>query len=218
MTFALDIADDLTTVVDGLRSVTLRTDQNVAVQAMSVELRTSEVAASGGRYLAGDERFHVQANALGSARAPRPGDSITDDDGTVFTVLECSRVTVGTRYSMVCRKLNIVGDRTEVTLQRAIYKTGATGAKEVDCWETIRAGVTAWIAPKARATESETGQKILKPVFTVYLQLPDLRPESHWRIIDANGKGYRIVTVSGEQRLDQMVELTAEEHRWLARG
>lgn len=214
LNLGLAIADDLTTVADGLRSVTLRTDRDVLARGLSVELRTSEIAASGGRYLAGDTRFHVQANALAGARPPRPGDTLTDDDGTVMTVLESNRATIATRYAMVCRQIRVVGCKTTIIIQRAIYKTGATGAREVESWDTIRTGVTAWISPKARASEQETGQRLLKPVFTVYAALPDIRPESQWRLVDADGKTYRIVTVSGEERLDQLVEMTAEEHRW----
>ena len=215
LNLGLAIADDLTTVADGLRSVTLRTDRDVLTDGFSVELRTSEIAASGGRYLAGDTRFHVQANALAGARPPRPGDTLTDD-GADLAILEATRATLSTRYAMVCRRIEIAGScRTKINLQRALYKTGSTGAREVESWETIRAAVTAWIVPKARANEMETGQRLLKPVFTIYLALPDMRPESHWRVLADDGKAYRIETVSGEQRLDQLVEMTAEEHRWV---
>jgi len=106
MTLAASIADDMATF-DGLETVSLcdvsaaTTDATVSALRRSLSIR--EVSIGGPVGLEpGDVTFHLQANT--TAIVPANGDTITDSDSVVWTILSVSKDTLGTRWLCMSRQ------------------------------------------------------------------------------------------------------------------
>lgn len=110
MPFSTDIASDFT-LFDGLETVTL-TRQNAAgapmtnVKGLRRVQEQQNMAASPAAMPSEptDLVWHLWTATLGGA-VPKNGDTITDDSGTVWTIVELSLTTLGTRYRAKCRKV-----------------------------------------------------------------------------------------------------------------
>lgn len=110
MTLATDIATDFT-LFDGLETVTLM-PQNPAgapmanVKGLRRVQEQQNMAASPAAMPSEptDLIWHLWTATLGGA-VPKNGDTITDDAGAVWTILELSLTTLGTRYRARCRKV-----------------------------------------------------------------------------------------------------------------
>jgi hypothetical protein len=109
MPLADDIANDYT-YFDGLETVTFtpRNPTGAAVPNVKglrrVQEQTSIAATSGAMPSEPiDVVFHLWTATLGGA-VPKNGDSLTDSLGTVWTILDLQKTTLGTRYRAACRK------------------------------------------------------------------------------------------------------------------
>ena len=106
MTLAADIASDMATF-DGVETVTL-TDVSASTSDTSVTglrgpLSFRETMLNGPAGLEpGDMAWNLQANT--TAIVPAPGDTITDGDSVVWTILSVAKMTLGTRWRCVSRQ------------------------------------------------------------------------------------------------------------------
>jgi len=106
MTLASSIANDLA-AFDGIETVTLGDvsagTTDTSVTALRRELTFREVAMGGPLGTeSGDITWHLQANT--TAIVPANGDTITDGDSVVWTILSVTKTTLGSRWRCVCRK------------------------------------------------------------------------------------------------------------------
>ncbi len=109
MTLATDIANDMADM-DGIETVTLTgyrsgsTVTDTSVTALRRALSHREVDAGGPVGLdPSDLVWHLQANTI-TTIVPAPGDTITDGDSVVWTVISASKETLGTRWRCLTRK------------------------------------------------------------------------------------------------------------------
>ena len=106
MTLATDIASDMAGF-DGVETVTL-TDVSAGTSDTSVTglrgpLSHREVMMNGPAGLEpGDVAWNLQANT--TAIVPIPGDTITDGDSVVWTILSVTKATLGTRWRCIGRR------------------------------------------------------------------------------------------------------------------
>ena len=105
MSIALNIANDLVTVADGLEALTLRpAASNVETQiahALRRPVSKNESASSGGSVLLSDVRFHLPVVEL--PLAPAADDKLIDAAGQIWSILHVKSATCATRWECLCR-------------------------------------------------------------------------------------------------------------------
>ena len=140
-------AGDFATI-DAAQTVLLRTARDPAgrnIAAVRRALARPEAEASAGRYLADDVVFHLPA----SDDVPEPdvGATLTEADGTMWTILELRRETLHTRLRCLCRRRRIIAELTELaTFYRAVWEKTASGVP-VAQWRELRRGVPVSLSP-----------------------------------------------------------------------
>ncbi len=109
MTLATDIAGDMAQM-DGIETVTLTgyrsgsTVTDTSVTALRRQLSHRELQLGGPVGLEPtDMVWHLQENTI-TTIVPAPGDTITDGDSVVWTILSASKETLGTRWRCPSRR------------------------------------------------------------------------------------------------------------------
>ncbi len=218
MTRDCDLSDDLGRIADGLEAVTLARRGSTpggTPAAIAHALRRSvsmrEAAASDGRYTTADVTWHLPVAELG--QSPRLGDLIRSGDGRQWTVLEVRLTTLGTRWRCTTRSLAVVyGLDDTITILKATYVQGEGGAAEAT-WIPWRTGVRARIQPvqSRPGSQHESRQTITRCQIFVEDELA-LNP-TH-RIAGPDGTIYKVLGVTGAERLGELQTIEAEVTPW----
>ena len=133
---------------DAAQTVLLRTARDTAgrnIAAVRRMLTRQEAEASAGRYLADDVVFHLPA----SDDLPEPdvGATLTEADGTTWTILELRRETLHTRLRCLCRRRRIIAELAELaTFYRAVWEKTASGVPMAQ-WRELRRGMPVSLSP-----------------------------------------------------------------------
>lgn len=127
----LDLSAD-PNLFDGVQTVTLRQAGSELEQTLDAcllrRLTTREESESaGGAYRQTDASWHLPAAEL--AFAPLPGDELEEAAGTLWTVLETGRETLGSRWRCVARRFDLAPHLTRlVSVEQAIWRHDSAGA------------------------------------------------------------------------------------------
>jgi hypothetical protein len=209
-----DPSTDFEDVVDGLEAVTLvrrGTDNTEITHALQRALSTSEIAASDGRYIAGDVRWHIPE--VEAVTAPRLGDQIEDAAGNRWTILARQLATLEHRWRLICRNVAIAyGLDTTVTILVADWSKGSGGAEE-PVWREWRTGVRARIQEVAAEVTVEHEARITRRRVEVYIGT-DLDIGHEHQVRGPDGTLYKVVGVRGKAELGGLQTISAEEVPW----
>lgn len=205
MAIELDFAGDFAAVVDGLKRVVVDGIDVNACLRRAVSVR--EAAASGGKYLTSDTAFHLDV-----AEIPEPsiGGKITDVDGE-WTILSVDWHTLVNRWRCVSRKLSISGGVT-VTIQRATYAKGTTGAEE-PTWATLASNVSAKVHLLSAEVETENTNRTSRINARVYFAAAQsLGPAD--RILTTDDMTLKVLSWDGFDETAQFFAATCEVSKW----
>ena len=214
MNFAVDIADDLL-LMDGLAKVILTRrvgNPQANIEALRRKISNREMAISDGRYTSSDVRFHVRVNEFGNEN-PKPviGDTISDIDGDIWTILAVSKTTLDTRFALHCRNLAITEDiSTLVEIQVATYTKGNYG-EQIATWATVdgMASVRAKIQLVSGNREIDNDRLSHDEKYQIYFLTQWTATPSH-RVIGPNGTKYRVLGISNPDDITQLFSVDAE--------
>jgi len=213
MTLATDIADDLLEM-DGVEQITLTRrvgNPQSAIEALRRKISNREMAISDGRYSSSDVRFHVRVNDFELTAAPVIGDTITDSDGEVWTILAVSKATLDTRYACHCRNLAIQEDvSTLVEVQVATYSKGSYG-EQIATWSTVNGmdsvrGKIQLVSGDRNVDDDRLSQS---ERYRIYFLTEWSATPSH-RIIGDDGKKYRVLGINNPEDITQLFSVDAE--------
>lgn len=205
MSLDLDLSTDFASITDGLARVIVDGIDVDACLRRAVSVR--EAAASGGKYLSTDVAFHLDAQEI---PAPAVGGKITDVDGE-WTILGIDWQTLVRRWRCVARKLSITGG-VLVTIQRATYAKGATGAEE-PTWANTATGVLARIqilSSRMGVTNTNRTSQSDARVFFATNQM--LGPS--YRILGPSGQILKVMSWDGFDDINQLFVATCEVSKW----
>ncbi|MBA7474155.1 hypothetical protein ES707_09503 [subsurface metagenome] len=136
------------------------------------------------------------------------GDVITDGDGGRWTVLDVRGVTLKSRWQCSTRNLAVVYALDDtVTVLKSVYSKGTAGAAEAT-WRTWRTGVRARIQPLDSTAEVENAAKTTARRYTIFVE-DDLPLDHTHRIKAADGTVYRIIKLSGAERIGELPAIEA---------
>lgn len=215
MTLSFAPTTDFLSVTDGLAAVTLLRRGSSTTTAIAHALRRAiskrELAASNGLYVAEDCRYHLSVSEC--AAAPRLGDVILDAAGTRWTILDVAKETMGTRWACNCRDVAAV-HRLDccVDILRATYAADDAGAAE-PTWTVYRSGVRARIQPATTDMRIENEARIAAKGYTIYADT-DADLDTTHRVRGPNGVMYKILRVTGAERIGELVTIEAEVTPW----
>lgn len=207
--FKLSIDDDID-YFDGLITIT-GTDRETGDSAdyenvVRREIRTHEIAASNGKYQSGDTRFHVKDDEWAD---PDLGDTITDDRGDDYTIIEKRRDTLVTRWRLIARNLAISLDLdTLVTIQKAAYTFSPAGYQTAN-WADYKTNVRAHKQPIDADDTIEEDARQVKPRYEFTLQDWERLGNNHRLLHD--GCLYRVTGWRDPEMIDRLPVVEAED-------
>ncbi len=215
MTIEFDPTTDFATIVDRTEDVVLTRSESLATAAITGTLRIQvteqEAATSGGKYTRNDVRWSLVANQL--AEPPHLGDTLTDSDSIVWTILEVELATSASRYECTTRHVSIIeGLNQQIDIQQAAWAKGDSGAATAT-WSTIETNVPARIQPLQRDIVVEHHHRIRRTTHSVFVADAFDWTDNH-RIIDPAGKIYDVVRQEESKRIDQLDEIIVVESPW----
>lgn len=213
MPVTFDPSTDFEDVTDGLEAVTLirRGREPTAIaHALQRALSTAEIAASDGKYIAGDVRWHLPTV---EAETPKLGDYIEDAAGDRWTVLSRREDTLEHRWRLVCRNVAIVyGLDDRVTIMMADWSKGSGGAAEPS-WREWRTGIRARIQEIAAEPTTEHEGRITRRRFEIYIA-DDLTINHTHRVRGPDSTLYRITGTNGRGEIGRLQTINAEVVPW----
>jgi hypothetical protein len=205
VSLSLDLSTDFAAITDGLARVIVDGIDVDACLRRAVSVR--EAAASGGKYLSSDVAFHLDAQEV---PAPAVGGKITDVDGE-WTILGIDWQTLVRRWRCVARKLSITGG-VLVTIQRATYSKGATGAEE-PTWVDTAANVLARVQMGVAEMEVVNTNRTSVTSATVFFATEQTLGPSY-RILGPSGQILKVLSWNGFDEINQLFAATCEVSKW----
>ena len=187
-----DPIGDFETIVDGLTPIVISSrgsEAESAVEAMRRAVSVREAEKSSGAYTTNDSVFHVSTVAY-PTKLPL-GSTITDADGVVWVVIECSKQTLNARWRYIVRDLTLVGQtELDVWHEIATFAKGPTGA-QVETWVRQPEPLRARFQPISEERRVENGSVHSPERFIGYFE-KDFDFEHNHRFLRLNGDGETI--------------------------
>lgn len=204
--------DDFLDVVDDLQPVTVTRPGSSTTYDVTHALRRAvtvrEAEASAGRYTSGDVAWHLPAVQVPDP--PRLGDVIVDGGGGRWTVLAVGQMALDSRWRCVTRDLAAAhGLDDAIEIERAVYTKG-TGGAVATTWHTWKTGIRARIQPVAARVRPKQDRLATARQFTIFLEESLPLDHTH-RIRGPDGTRYRITACTKPDRIDALMEVTAEK-------
>ena len=213
-TMSFNPASDVALVADGLENVWLVRQGSPPgatgtplPYALRGKMTTREAAVSEGQYTAADVVWRVPVDGLDTP--PQPGDVVRDAADVCYTILAARPAPLGAGWRLVTRRLAIVPNlANRISILRAAYSKGAGGAA-VATWTTWQADVPARIQPHETASATDAAALRMQARFLVFVAAA-IDVDEHCRIADAEGRHYRIMSITRAERLDELMTLEVE--------
>lgn len=195
-------ATDLSDVVDGLESVTLRRRDGLATTAIQVARRVRtenrEAEASAGQALQTDATWYLQ---LEGAVTPQIGDTLVDQQGSHWTILAAEYSVLLARWKCTARELRLAyGCGERVDIERPVWVNGE-GGPEIVRWNYVATAVPVRIQPLEVSRNSTTDEGHAR--FQIILG-ESLTLEPQDRFTAGNGAVYRLVSYRQAERIDAL--------------
>lgn len=213
MSASLDVSNDFA-VFDGAEIVTLCEPRSssgvepaaVTTPALRRKLTVREIEASRGKYTASDVRWHLPDAELPTA--PALGSLIVDGAGRAWTILEASRVTLGSRWSCTARAWEIAAGLSDlVSVLQATWTKSASGVPLAE-WMELRRGAAARIQPLERRMSDETAAEAARATHRCFLAEP-IDATSALRVRRGD-ELYAVLGIDDVERLDRGMTLLLE--------
>jgi hypothetical protein len=215
-----DPSNDLSTVADGLETVTLlrrgRTPGDagtVIAHALRRAITAGEAAfvasgdvrkqvPSGGQQLADDLVWHLPVVEL--PEAPRLGDVILDSTGRRWTILAVKLATLAARWRCETRDIGIA-----VGLDDTISAQKNAGDASSPIWRTWRTGIRARIQPLQTTIDATAETPSTTTRCRIFVE-ENLELDHTCRIRGADGTVYTILSSTGADRIGELQVIEVE--------
>jgi hypothetical protein len=196
----LDVASDLSVIVDGTEVVTLRRRGSSATVAVSAAWRANvqdrEAEPAGGAVVQADAEWQLQ---LAGSERPHVGDVVIDGAGRHWIVLVVDHLPRLSRWKCETRELRITyGCGERVDIERPVWSEGET--PEIVGWTYLVTAIPVRIQPVEFDLDADSNSQA---VFRVILGEPlDLAP--HDRLTAGDGTTYSVRSFEQAERIDAL--------------
>jgi hypothetical protein len=159
-----------------------------------------------GAYQRFDAVFSIRMSLLTGVGGAKPGDEITTDDATTWTVLSASPGVISGIWQLHCVFLTITGLLGELgTLSRPTLAQDAAGRQNLGTYNPIATDVPCWVEPMDATAGDTFDRRTMALTYKAYLQNPvAAQTRDRWTV---GGLDYTITKVSLGDRLDRLQEL-----------
>lgn len=160
-----------------------------------------ELAASNGVYVPDDVVFRLPS-ATATVR-PKPRDTIEDNEGTVWTILEVGRIVGTKRYRCVCRDL-IIHEHldTDVELWVCTNAQDAGGGRSPSF--ALSQTIAGRIQPVQGDTEDRLGKRTTRKLYQIFLASEPTSISTQDQFRDSGGVVYQILGWRNPERIDEL--------------
>lgn len=178
-----------------------------------------ELAASGGVYSAIDVVWLLPAALVTAAGAtgtkrPKPADTITDSDGTVYTVLAADYQATRSTWRLITRDMVIAYDLQDtLTLRRPTLATDAAAGRTYSTYTTISSGIACRFQETEASTQDERGKRVTVKRYSVWVATR-LYPTIEDQVLDQDSNVYEVRGWRDADRIDQLQMLDCERRGW----
>lgn len=182
--------------------------------AKSRSVSVREQAASFGRYQSGDVKWYLPVvQTVAAGITPAIGWTVTDGEGTVWTVLMVDKTVLGAVWKLTTRNLAIaLGDTIDIEVPTVT--PGVTGARE-NAWSVKYPGLVARMQPERQETFEGRGKRTTATKYLCYVSQPiDPRNDAgDWGRIAFAGRYYEVTGYRNAARIDELpvVECVARD-------
>ncbi len=157
--------------------------------------------------------WYVASPATASSQRPRPGDTWTEADGTVWTIAEVALGLFEARWRVVARRVDWDAAASElITMERALVSQDAQGAVQ-RTWHAVASGQVALIVPRIDTIDNRHQSRGRMASYSIYLK-EAWTPERDDRAVRTTGEVLTIVEVHPSPRADEPNRLLAERSDW----
>lgn len=193
-------------------NVSARADGSTDVtNALKRAVSNREAMASGGKYRAGDVKWHIAQDEL--TNPPALGSFVIEGDGTEWTVIAVDEQTFTNRWRLWCRKLSVASDALgTVTIQKAMLSRSPSGA-EVSAWQDWAINVAARIQRQASATTVVNDRRDMADRVTIYTKY-QFPVDHRFRVVGADGRTYKVQGYSMPEQIGGLFAIDAEVNPW----
>jgi hypothetical protein len=226
MTVTPSITSDFSLYVDNLTTLTLAVrggSTYTVLFAHKNQIGLKEHVPSGGDVKQGDViwQFSVDCTytsggsssglALESLTEIPLGSTLTEANGTVWTILTATLQVWTSKWECACRNLTVVASLdTVVTVQVANYTKDDVTGELRENWATVTSTLAAKIQPEQDTVEVKQGQTQTDRTYRITLATElTIIPRASYRIVDASGYTYKMKSYHASSRIDQLPYLLA---------
>jgi hypothetical protein len=204
MPIEFNIADDFATIVDGAQATTLKRRGSATTIAVPKAWRYSLIAQAAEPGVAAAVQSDVvwQFGWSDSVEKPRVGDLLIDAAHECWTILSVEVRGNNSRLRCQTRNLRIAHELTNrIEIQHAICD-GESGP-EITGWTTLRTAVPARIQPDRTVVDDSADPPTSTSTYRVLLDNDTPLDHNH-RILDAEGRAYRVLEYLQAERIDAL--------------
>lgn len=205
MPIELNIADDFATIIDGAEAVTLKRRGSAMTIAVPKAWRYSSIrqAAEPGVAAAVQSDVVWQFGWSDSVEKPRVGDLLIDAAHECWTILSVEIRGNNSRLRCLTRNLRIAHElNNRVEIQQASWEDGESGP-EIVGWTTLSTAVPAHIQPERTIVDDSADPSTSTSTYRVLLE-DDTPLDHNHRIVDAEGRAYRVLEYLQAERIDAL--------------
>lgn len=179
--------------------------------ALKRAVSNRDAAMSGGKYRAGDVRWHIAQDEL--TNPPAIGSVVIDGDGVEWTVLAVDEQTFTNRWRLWCRRLSVADDGLDsITIEKLLRSRSPSGAEQV-IWQDWAINVAARIQREASSTTVQNDRRDLPDRVTVYTKY-QFPVDHRFRVVGADGRTYKVQGYSMPDQIGGMFAINAEVNPW----
>lgn len=205
--------DDFESLTDGLEpAVLVRRDgsRQTLTRALRRATERREAEPLAGDLSAADVTWHASAAELDAA--PELGAVIEDGAGGRWTILEVRRATLGRRWELRCRALELAWRLEQrITIERAEVGKGPEGDPRLT-WGVWRANVPAKVQRWSGRVERDLERRLTEVTHLIYTL--ETLAVGHTYRVRHEGRIYKVNGFRQADRLGQPAVIEAREDPW----
>lgn len=205
MAIDFNIADDFAMILDGTEPTTLKRRGSATTISVPKAWRYSSIAQTAEPGVAAAVQSDVvwQFGWSDSVEKPRVGDLLIDAAHDSWTILSVEVRGNNSRLRCQTRNLRIAHELTNrIEIQQAIWDNGESGP-EIIGWTTLCTAVPARIQPDRTVVDDSTDPPTSTSTYRVLLDNDTPLDHNH-RILDAEGRAYRVLEYLQAERIDTL--------------
>jgi hypothetical protein len=202
-------------VIDNLEAITytsVATAGNTTIDVPDAAFywqNLQEAAPSAGVYTRADGIFVVRDSLLACVGGAKPADTITRDDGSVWTVLSVRPPVISGVWQLTCRDLILANGLQQTgTLSRPALTQDSAGRQALSSYTTVASNIACRVQPEGGDAGNALDRRTLPQRLTAFLGVQVTAQAKDLFAVD--GQNYTVLDFKMPHRIDELMTLSLE--------